>query len=186
LPGRRIIVGAIGGDRQKEGALALGKAVAEAGCILLTGGKLLTGQDPGANEVKHAAMIGAVSAKGAGSIARLVGIIPDNRTEIVPGERNWDESVEKSLFLLTGLPSNLRNLINGVTPDVLVAFGGGRGTLAELAFALAARKKIILWDCASHQRLLSNFRKYFSDPVDQLRRPRLHGQRRAKDSRARR
>ena len=37
---RRIVIGAIGGDGHKEAAMAFGKAVAEQGCILLTGGKL--------------------------------------------------------------------------------------------------------------------------------------------------
>lgn len=109
---RRIIIGAIGGDGQKEAAVALGKAVAEAGCILLTGGELRD-----SDEVKDAAMLGAASTRATGSTPRLVGIIPSN----IP---KWDESVENALFLRTGLEHNFRNVINGLTPDVLIVFGG--------------------------------------------------------------
>jgi uncharacterized protein (TIGR00725 family) len=151
---RRIIIGAIGGDRQKESAMALGKAVVEAGCILLTGGKI---QD--SDEVKDAAMLGAASAEAGGSVARLVGILPSEN--IV-----WDESIIHRLFLQTGRPHNIRNVINGLTPDVLVVFGGSMGTLAEAAFALAARKPLFfcgLPTCAVIGRLLRNFRDCFSD-----------------------
>jgi uncharacterized protein (TIGR00725 family) len=152
---RRIVIGAIGGDRQKEAAIDFGKAVAEAGCILLTGGELRE-----SDEVKDAAMLGAASARTTGSTARLVGIIPSDVTE-------WDESVEKALFLRTGLKHNFRNVINGLTPDVLVVFGGSRGTLAEAAFALAARKPLFFCHLRSYQvseRLLKNFREYFVNP----------------------
>jgi uncharacterized protein (TIGR00725 family) len=151
---RRIIIGAIGGDRQKDAAVALGKAVAQAGCILLTGGELRD-----SDEVKDAAMLGAASALATGSTPRLVGIIPSDMTE-------WDESVENALFLRTGLKHNFRNVINGLTPDVLIVFGGSRGTLAEAAFALAVRKPLFFCHLPSYQvseRLLKNFYEYFTN-----------------------
>ncbi|WP_429226013.1 hypothetical protein [Inquilinus ginsengisoli] len=40
-------------------------------------------------------------------------------------------------------PHNVRNVINGWTPGIVVAFTGTRGTLAEIAFARAARKPVI-------------------------------------------
>jgi SLOG cluster4 family len=108
--------------------------------------------------VKDAAMLGAASARAHGSTARLVGIIPSDTI-------NWDQSVRNALFLRTGLKHNVRNVINGLTPDVVVVFGGGRGTLAEAAFALAARKPLFFCNLPSNQvceRLLENYRKYFA------------------------
>jgi uncharacterized protein (TIGR00725 family) len=152
---RRIVIGAIGGDRQKDAANAFGKAVAEAGCILLTGGKL---QDT--EEVKDAAMMGAVCAEACGAVARLIGILPSDDIE-------WDESRSKSLFLATGLTHNVRNVINGLTPDVLVVFGGSRGTLAEAAFAVAANKPLLFLGPTNDvaDRLVSNFNTYFDGNV---------------------
>jgi hypothetical protein len=56
-------------------------------------------------------------------------------------------------------------VINGLTPDALVVFGGSKGTLAEAAFALAARKPLFFCHLPSDQvsgRLLRNFHKYFA------------------------
>jgi hypothetical protein len=50
-------------------------------------------------------------------------------------------------------------VINGVTPDVNVAFGGGAGTLAEVAFAEAAGR--VLFFHKAIKRLRENFEKYF-------------------------
>ena len=69
-----------------------------------------------------------------------------------------------SLLIHTGLEHNIRNVINGVTPDVIVVFGGSRGTLAEAAFALAAGKKLLFFsgqDGGGVVRLRKNFEKYF-------------------------
>jgi uncharacterized protein (TIGR00725 family) len=154
---RRIIIGAVGGDKQKEVAMAFGKAVAEAGCILLTGGKP---QD--SDEVKDAALLGAAAAESGNSVARIVGILP-SETEA------WEMETDRRLFLHTGLRHNFRNVINGVTPDVLVIFGGGKGTLAETAFALATGKPLFFCDPTRGtvvKRLLANFRRDFvSDSV---------------------
>ncbi|SIO02211.1 TIGR00725 family protein [Bradyrhizobium erythrophlei] len=144
------MIGAIGGDRHQDAAKAFGKAVAEQGCILLTGGRELQESD----EVKDAAMIGARSAEITGAVARLVGILPSEKESWVATSRR--------LFLDTGLKHNIRNVINGLTPDVLVVFGGGGGTLAEAAFAIAASKPIFFGDLpASRDRLIKNFKKYF-------------------------
>jgi uncharacterized protein (TIGR00725 family) len=149
---RRVIIGAVGGDRQKDAAKAIGRAVAEAGCILLTGGNP---QD--SDEVKDAAMVGAASAEAGSSVARLIGILPSHAVI-------WDDSTDRRLFLHTGLKHNLRNVITGVTPDVVVVFGGSRGTLAEAAFAVAAGKPLFFCHSpTSVDRLLGNFRKHFSE-----------------------
>jgi uncharacterized protein (TIGR00725 family) len=156
---RRIIIGAIGGDRQRDAARAFGRAVAQAGCILLTGGRL---QD--SDEVKDAAMKGAVSIEAESSLARLVGILPTSGIEWDDSRApKWDESRARSLFLETGLKHTVRNVINGLTPDALVVFGGSQGTLAEAAFAGVAGKPLFLTNSSTEvQRLRDNFNKYFA------------------------
>jgi uncharacterized protein (TIGR00725 family) len=150
-PRRRIVIGVIGGDRQESAARDLGQAVAAAGCILLTGGSLDDAGFP--DEVKNAAMRGAADASG--SVARLVGVLSGGPVE-------WSEATPKSLFLRTGLKHSVRNVINAVTPDAVIVFGGGKGTLAEAAFALAAHKPVFLGSAAGGaDRLRKNFRQHF-------------------------
>jgi hypothetical protein len=109
-------------------------------------------------------MEGAVSAEAEGSLARLVGILPTHGIEW--DERRapkWDESRARSLFLEAGLRHTVRNVINGLTPDVLVVFGGSKGTLAEAAFAGAAGKPLFLTNSSVEvRRLRDNFDKYFA------------------------
>ena len=93
---RRIVIGAIGGDGHKEAAMAFGKAVAQQGCILLTGGTLQKYESE-SNEVKDAAMFGAKSAEITGAVARLIGILPNNE-----GKEIW-VTTNRHLFLDTGL-----------------------------------------------------------------------------------
>jgi len=159
---RRIVIGVIGGDGLKEAVLSFGKAVAEQGCILLTGGKLQKDESE-SGEVKDAAMFGAKSAEATGAVARLIGILPNNESKEI-----W-VTTDHHLFLDTGLTHNIRNVINGLTPDVLVIFGGGGGTLAEAAFAVAANKPIFFCDLpASHTRLVKNFKKHFVDSEEDV------------------
>lgn len=145
---RRIIVGAIGGDLQESLGKQFGAAVATRGCILLTGGRPQT-----SDEIKDAAMVGAAQLDGDNVIARLIGILPG-------GPNTWDQPSQRRLFLSTGLRHNVRNVINGLTPDVIVVFGGSRGTLAEAAFAKAAGKRLFF--CNSLARLRSNLREHFA------------------------
>jgi uncharacterized protein (TIGR00725 family) len=144
---RQLIVGLVGGDQQKDSAEELGRVLTGRGWILLTGGQIVKGSD----EVKDASMmVGADAATG--KDARLVGILPSERV-------NWRQPSRRHLFLETGLLHNVRNVINGRTPDIVVAFGGGRGTLAEIAFATAAGNKVIFY--MGLGRLNENFSKYF-------------------------
>lgn len=165
MEGRRIIIGAIGGDNQPDTfAAELGAAVARAGAILLTGG-----QPSSAPEIKNQAMLGAVreEERGRGARARLVGVIP-----APPLPRNWvgqppqrlsarlaGASEPARLLFDSGLPHYVRNVINAVTPDVLVVFGGGAGTLAEIGFAAAVGRPLFFH--AGVRRLRENLDRYF-------------------------
>ncbi|MGY2492222.1 SLOG cluster 4 domain-containing protein [Cupriavidus sp. CP313] len=150
---RRVIIGAIGGDKQKGAAQEFGRAVAQAGCILLTGGG-----DQDDDEVENATVHGALAAqRDKSAVARAVGILPAEGVA-------WDWRSPTHLLLYTGAPHNVRNVVNGVTPDVLVAFGGSRGTLAELGFAAAAGKQLFFYGGqkgGAVARLSRNLAKYF-------------------------
>jgi uncharacterized protein (TIGR00725 family) len=148
---RQLIAGVIGGDDNMRRGEELGREIARRGWILLTGGQVLERavvEPTGA--VKDASMLGADAAAGAG--ARLVGIVPAKTVQ-------WRRLSARRLFLDTGLPHNVRNVINGRTPDVVVAFGGSQGTLAEVAFAKAAACAVIFY--SGLERLRRNFEKYF-------------------------
>lgn len=149
---RQVIIGAIGGDKQRQAAIDFGQAVAKADCILLTGGG-----DIDSDGVKDASKLGAEDAGRNGAIARFVGILPSNKCEWI--------TTPSSLLFYTGFPHNIRNVLNGVTPDVLVVFGGSRGTLAETAFAAAMEKKLFFFSGAEGggvNRLQRNFQFYFN------------------------
>jgi uncharacterized protein (TIGR00725 family) len=147
MSSRRPIVAAFGGDRAGPLAYEFGAAVGRSGCILLTGGG-----------VENTAQIKDLTAKGAREAdaqARFVGILPSTTVR-------WHVA-NNELFVHTGLPHNVRNLINGLTPDVVVVFGGGCGTLAEAGFAAAAGKPIFFLgsgaDCL--ERLKRNYQKCY-------------------------
>ena len=74
MPGRALMIGALGGDRQGEHARALGRAVAMHGCILLTGGG-----DREDSDVKNAAVMGCLEARRDGYEGRAIGILPSNQ-----------------------------------------------------------------------------------------------------------
>lgn len=159
---RRIIIAAIGGDKQRDNfPCELGAAVARAGCILLTGG----GPSDVA-EVKNLAQKGAVDAEAAeGIIARLIGVIDSGKSSERSGPAlpslspDFRPNDRHRLIFNSGLPHNIRNVINGVVPDAVVAFGGGPGTLAEIAFAAAAQRPIFFH--AALGRLRANFERDF-------------------------
>jgi uncharacterized protein (TIGR00725 family) len=153
MPGRCLVVGAIGGDRQRALGVAFGAEVAKRGWILLSGGEVAD-----SDEIKNATMLGADGVEREGAVARLVGILPSKSVR-------WRRPLPRRLFLETGLPHNVRNLINGVTPDVVVVFGGSRGTLAEAAFARAAGRRLIF--CEALGRLKQNVERYFGSGTDE-------------------
>jgi SLOG cluster4 family len=152
---RRTIVGVIGGDKQMASGEALGRLIAEHGWILLTGGQVLprrTVEQKG--EVKDASMLGAAEARP--RTARLIGILPAKP----PNDSVcWKRAKSgRWLFLHSGQPHYVRNIINGRTPDVLVAFGGSSGTLAEIVFAKTGGRPLLFFP-GSLKRLKRNFRE---------------------------
>jgi uncharacterized protein (TIGR00725 family) len=123
-----IIVGVMGGHEADAGTLKearlVGEAVAQRGYILLTGG------GPG---VMRAASEGASRAGGL-----VIGMLPNDRRRPLPGYPN--EFVNIPIY--TGM-ADARNVINAKTPEVLIALGGGAGTLSEIALALKAGTPVI-------------------------------------------
>ncbi len=124
---RTPIIGIMGASDPSPHHLAmardLGRRIAEAGWILLTGGR-----DVG---VMDAASAGAKEVTG----SLTLGILPDATSRISP-------HVDVAVFTDLG---NARNNINVLTSDVVVACGvEGPGTASEVALALKSGKPVVL------------------------------------------
>ena len=98
----------------------IGREVAVRQAVLITGG--LTGAMEAASK----------GAKTAGGLT--IGILPGGSAQ--------EANAYIDLPIVTGL-SEARNLIIVRTADVLIAVGGGPGTLSEIAFALKFKKPVI-------------------------------------------
>jgi uncharacterized protein (TIGR00725 family) len=108
------------GDEPTVAAAEVGRLIAERGAVLVCGGR------GGAME---AACRGAKEAGGL-----TVGILPgSDRSEANP---------YVDVVLPTGLGEARNALVVGAA-DVVIAIGGGYGTLSEIALALKARKRVI-------------------------------------------
>lgn len=124
---RKIIIGVMGPganatDLDRENAYQLGKLIAQAGWVLLTGGR---------NEgVMDAASRGAKAAHGL-----TLGILPSD--DITTASEAVDIAIVTDL-------GNARNNINVLSSDVVIACGMGAGTASEIALALKVNKKVIL------------------------------------------
>jgi uncharacterized protein (TIGR00725 family) len=69
---------------------------------------------------------------------------------LLPGARREDANPHLSLALATGL-GEARNAVIAKASDVMIAIGGGYGTLSEIALALRAGKHVVglrTWDLA--------------------------------------
>ena len=107
---------------ENEMAFELGKAIAEQGWIVLTGGRSFG--------IMEAAMKGAHEANGL-----TIGILPN--------ETALNSSTHADIKILTGMGS-ARNIINILSSHVIVVIGMAAGTASEVAIAIKANKKIIL------------------------------------------
>lgn len=129
--GRRTVIGVMGGGDPDtpEGILvqaeAAGRLIAEAGAVLLCGGR--TG-------VMEAAARGAKSVACGETVAVLSGSDPDGANPFI------------DVAVATGM-GNGRNVINVLSSDAILAFPGGAGTLSEMALAVKCGIPLVL--CAS-------------------------------------
>lgn len=123
----KAIVGVMGpGENatpdENEMAFALGKALAQEGWIVLTGGRSFG--------IMEAAMKGAHEVDGL-----TVGILPTESAQ--------NSSDEADIKILTGMGSG-RNIITVLSSHILVVIGMAAGTASEVALAIKSNKKIIL------------------------------------------
>ncbi len=118
VSGTSPIVAVIGGSapapEEAAAAEAVGRALAEAGAILICGGR---------GGVMEAACRGA---KAAGGLT--IGILP--------GTRRSEANPYVDIPILTGI-GEARNAIITRTAQAVIAIGGSYGTLSEISFALA-------------------------------------------------
>lgn len=103
-------------------AFALGKAIAQEGWIVLTGGRSFG--------IMEAAMKGAHEANGL-----TVGILPTDSA--------LNSSEDADIRIVTGMGSG-RNIINVLSSHILVVIGMAAGTASEVALAIKENKKVIL------------------------------------------
>lgn len=123
----KIIIGIMGPgnnapDSDIKLAYALGKAIAQQGWILLTGGRPVG--------VMAAASSGAAAMEGT-----VIGILPDAQGDQV--------AAGVTLPIVTGM-GDARNVINVLSSHGIIACGLGLGTVAEIALALKAEKPVVL------------------------------------------
>lgn len=124
---RKTIIGVMGpgeqaSEKDKQNAYKLGELIAEAGWVLLTGGRNVG--------VMDAASQGAKSTNGL-----VVGILPRS------DDNSVSTAVDVAIFTDMG---NGRNNINVLSCDVAIACGMGLGTASEVALALKAQRPVIL------------------------------------------
>jgi uncharacterized protein (TIGR00725 family) len=132
---RRPVIGVMGGASATEAecalAAAFGRLVAQAGWILLCGGRPVG--------IMEAAARGAHEAGGF-----VVGVLPSHQ------DRPANASAHLDLAIVTGM-GDARNAINVLSSHAVVVCPGGPGTISELALALKAGRPVILlgWDAAA-------------------------------------
>lgn len=118
-----VIGGASCDERHRKIAFQAGRAIADAGAILLCGGR---------GGVMAAAAEGAVSLGG-----RTVGILPGASAEESPPNRHIE------LALYTGM-GQARNQVLVLSADAVIGIGGGWGTLTEIGIALKHGIPVVL------------------------------------------
>ena len=130
------------GAEQERDAEAVGRALGEAGAVLVCGGR---------GGVMEAACRGAKATGGT-----TVGILP--------GSDRADANPYVDVALATGM-GELRNGLIVRSADALIAIGGAFGTLSEVALALQAGKAVVglgSWDLEAIVRA--------TDPTDAVQR----------------
>lgn len=125
-------IGIIGSSDEEKDLLIIaeemGKLIAENGLSLITGGR---------NGVMRAASKGAYKIN---KDSKVIGILPGI------------DKKEGNDYLDYAIPTGIgwaRNQIVVLSSDILVAIGGGAGTLSEIAYAWAYKKPIIAFKSVS-------------------------------------
>ncbi len=125
----------------KELAYETGKIIGESGVLLITGGKQ--------GVMKH-------SSRGARDGGGLVlSILPDSDFE---GANDYSDFV-----IPTGI-GYARNLVNVLAGDLVVAIGGGAGTLSELAYAWQFGKPIFAFTSSGWSQRLAEQKRLDDKP----------------------
>ena len=124
------VMGSAGGDVPpsiSDTCRALGRAIAERGCCLLTGA---------CSGLPHEAVLGAKEAHG-----HVVGISPASTLK-EHVEIHHSPYREYDVLILTGMGLMGRELINIHSSDIVIVVGGRSGTLGEFAIAYEDGKLI--------------------------------------------
>lgn len=108
------------GAKWEAAAEEVGRLLAERGCTVVTGGL---------GEVMSAAHRGAKAAGGT-----TIAILPGERRDAA---NEWADHV-----IVTGV-GHARNLAVAASGEVVIAIGGGWGTLAEIAFAKVLGRPVV-------------------------------------------
>lgn len=125
---RKRVISVCGGHQDTKSsvdAYELGKGIALRGYVLVTGG---------GGGVMESASRGAAENGGL-----VIGILPSERKAPLNGYPNPYVSIP----VYTGM-SDARNAIIAKSPDVLVALGGGAGTLSEIGIAVKSGTPVII------------------------------------------
>ncbi|MDH5526638.1 MAG: TIGR00725 family protein [Nitrospirota bacterium] len=130
-----------------ENAGQLGRLIAEAGWVLLTGGQAVGVMDAASR-----------AARDAGGL--VIGVLPQDHAQ------NASDGV--TVAIVTGMGS-ARNNINVLSSDVVIACGMGPGTASEVALAIKAGKPVILLGCGAGAEGL--FNKMSVDKVEATETP---------------
>jgi predicted Rossmann-fold nucleotide-binding protein len=140
------LIGVIGGEDRSGSARLVGRELIKNNFAVLTGGCPIGNR----HQTKNAAILGALDAEHHGEgIARFIGIMPENGTQCF----NIECLTPRQLVIHSGLSSLDRDPINGTTPDVLVCFDGGPGTICELAFGIGVGRQAIFHGHAAENLL---------------------------------
>jgi uncharacterized protein (TIGR00725 family) len=107
---------------ENELAYDLGKAIANEGWIVLTGGRSFGVMD--------------ASLKGASEVGGLT-------IGILPGDSDQNSSDNAQIKIITSMGSG-RNYISVLTSHLVVVLGMAAGTASEVALALKSKRKVIL------------------------------------------
>ncbi len=118
-----VVGDAVCGERQADLARAVGTQLAQAGAVVLNGGR---------GGVMEAVAAGARAAGGL-----VVGVLPGSSAAETP------PNPYLGIVLFTGL-QQARNQVLVLSADAVVAIHGGWGTLSEIAIALKFRVPVVL------------------------------------------